>query len=222
MAEGFAQGSVGGGALAVASRVEEEDAPGGPRVADGRLQAKHDVERGAAAADAGAGRVGEDDVAVARARELAARVETVQLSRVHESLALVRGGEDDGVPESPIQRVGEIARGEEPAVLAKTRGGTIHHRELLRLTRPEVRRRGGETHGGERNGEGDHRRAPSRAPKSAAARGRGDRRDTRQFDQPIRIHALRPKSSVSLFRKAREGWNNPLFEAPWRTLRRRR
>jgi len=28
--------------------------------------------------------------------------------------------------------------------------------------------------------------------------------------------------SVSLFRKAREGWNNALVEAPWRTLRRRR
>ena len=132
-------------------------------------------------------------------------METVQLSRVHESLALVRGGEDDGVPESPIQRVGEIARGEEPAVLAKTRGGTIHHRELLRLTRPEVRRRGGETHGGERNGEGDHRRAPSRAPKSAAARGGGDRRDTRQFDQPIRRNGLRPNLFGLAFPKSARG-----------------
>ena len=144
LAEGLAQGAVRRGALAVPARVQEEDLLGHPRGVPARgLEREHDVQRRAAAPDAPARGVGDDDVRGPGApRELAAREEAVERALVRPRLPRVRRREHDEVPKlgSGKGAVGGTAiggPGEEAAVRAQPRLAAGHERALLRLERAE-------------------------------------------------------------------------------------
>ena len=148
LSECLAQRAVRGGTLAVPAGVQQEELLGAPPAPDESLQAKHHVQGRASAAHSRAGGVGDDQVPLARTRELSPRVQRVQLLDVGLGLAVVRRGEHHRVPE-PAIRARAIAPGQQAAVLTEALLGAAHHRALLRLTRLEMRlSRRGKTHGG--------------------------------------------------------------------------
>eukprot|EP00982_Pelagococcus_subviridis_P012073 31141-Pelagococcus_subviridis.AAC.3 len=100
----------------------------------------HASSRRASAPDARAGGVRDDEIGRAVAGELSARVKAVELGVVHRSLARVRRGEDDDVPESSSEVVREFPAAEHATVRPQPRVRAVAHRLLLRGYRLEVRR----------------------------------------------------------------------------------
>ena len=103
LSECLAQRAVRGGTLAVPAGVQQEELLGAPPAPDESLQAKHHVQGRASAAHSRAGGVGDDQVPLARTRELSPRVQRVQLLDVGLGLAVVRRGEHHRVPEPAIR-----------------------------------------------------------------------------------------------------------------------